>query len=108
MLGECTLEPFSNFSRTHTLVLFGSVSALTTHRRYHSAIISMRHLFTTFFLTLFSAGIGYCQTQAEMNTETAEDYMMADAELNKVYQQIIKEYSDDQTFLDALRTSQHN
>lgn len=43
-----------------------------------------------------------------MNKEAASDYKRADAELNKVYQQIMKEYADDPTFLDALRTSQRN
>lgn len=68
----------------------------------------MRHLFATIFLSFFIAGTGNCQTQAEMNKEASEDYKKSDAELNKVYQQIIKEYADDPTFLDALRTSQRN
>ncbi|MEQ9577834.1 MAG: lysozyme inhibitor LprI family protein [Marinoscillum sp.] len=68
----------------------------------------MRHLFATIFLTFFIVGTANCQTQAEMNKEAAENYKKADAELNKVYQQIMKEYADDPTFLDALRTSQRN
>ena len=68
----------------------------------------MRNIFTTSILTLFLAGTAYCQTQAEMNKQAADDYKKTDAELNKVYQQIIEEYSDDPTFLDALRTSQRN
>ena len=68
----------------------------------------MRHLFATIFLTLFIALTANCQTQAEMNKEAAEEYDKADAELNKVYQQIMKEYAEDPTFLHALRTSQRN
>ena len=43
-----------------------------------------------------------------MNKIAAEDYKKADSELNRVYQQIIKEYAEDPTFLEALRTSQRN
>ncbi|WP_421877919.1 lysozyme inhibitor LprI family protein [Marinoscillum sp.] len=68
----------------------------------------MRHLFATIFLIFFIAVTANCQTQAEMNQEAATDYKKVDAELNKVYQQIMKEYADDPTFLDALRTSQRN
>lgn len=68
----------------------------------------MKHNFATILLTLFIGTTANCQTQAEMNKEAAEDYKKADAELNKVYQQIMQEYSDDPTFLDALRTSQRN
>ena len=68
----------------------------------------MRYIFATIFLTFFIAVTGHCQTQAEMNKEAAINYKKADAELNKVYQQIMKEYADDPTFLDALRSSQRN
>lgn len=68
----------------------------------------MRHLLTTLFLSFFIAVTANCQTQAEMNKEAATDYRKADAELNKVYQQIMEEYADDPTFLAALRTSQRN
>ena len=43
-----------------------------------------------------------------MNQEASETYKKADAELNKVYQQIKKEFANDPVFLDALRTSQRN
>lgn len=68
----------------------------------------MRHLFTTLFLTIFITETANCQTQAEMNKEAAEVCKKTEAELNKVYQQIIMEYTDDSTFLEALRTSQRN
>ncbi|WP_420318152.1 lysozyme inhibitor LprI family protein [Ekhidna sp.] len=68
----------------------------------------MRYLFVTIILTFFMVGTSNCQTQSEMNKVAAEDYKKADAELNKVYQLIIKEYADDPTFLEALRTSQRN
>lgn len=68
----------------------------------------MRHLLATFFVSFFIAGTASCQSQAEMNNEAAAAYKKADAELNKVYQQIMEAYADDPTFLDALRTSQRN
>ena len=54
------------------------------------------------------SGTALCQTQAEMNQEAAKTYKKADAELNEVYQQIIKKYADNLPFLEALRTSQRN
>lgn len=68
----------------------------------------MRHLLTTLFLSFFIAVTANCQTQAEMNKEAAEIYRKADAELNEAYQQILKEYADDPTFLKTLQTSQRN
>jgi len=68
----------------------------------------MRHIFATILFTFFIGVTAICQTQADMNKEATEDYKKADSELNKVYQQIIQEYGDDLTFLDALRTSQRN
>lgn len=70
--------------------------------------MTMRHLLATFLIIFFIAGTAKCQPQTEMNKVAAENYRMADAELNKVYQQIIKDYADDPTFLKALRTSQRN
>jgi uncharacterized protein YecT (DUF1311 family) len=46
------------------------------------------------------------QTQLEMNQEAAASYQKSDAELNKVYQQIILEYKADTAFIKNLRKSQ--
>ncbi len=56
----------------------------------------------TFSLTSIS------QTQLEMNRDKGREYEKADAELNKVYQQIIEKYAHDSTFIEALRISQRN
>jgi uncharacterized protein YecT (DUF1311 family) len=68
----------------------------------------MRHILLTILLSHFIIGITYSQTTSEMKEQAAQSYKTADAELNGVYQQILKEYSDDTVFLEALRTSQRN
>jgi uncharacterized protein YecT (DUF1311 family) len=68
----------------------------------------MRLLLPIFVLTFFTSGNIFAQTQADMNKEASEVYKQVNDELNSVYQQIEKEYSDDTTFLSALKTSQRN
>jgi uncharacterized protein YecT (DUF1311 family) len=46
------------------------------------------------------------QTQVEMNTCAGEEYKAADAELNRVYQAVLKKYKDDPKFLAKLRAAQ--
>jgi uncharacterized protein YecT (DUF1311 family) len=45
-------------------------------------------------------------TQGDMNRCAHIDYQAADKELNRVYQQLIKRYSDDPVFIKKLRASQ--
>jgi len=66
----------------------------------------MRHILLTILLGHFIIGFTYSQT--DMKIDAAHLYKTADTELNEVYQQILKEYSDDTIFLEALRTSQRN
>lgn len=47
-----------------------------------------------------------CQTQSDMNDDAAAEYTAAQAEMNKVYQQIQKAYQDDPLFLEKLKLSQ--
>jgi len=68
----------------------------------------MRHILLTILLSHFVIAITYSQTTFEMKEQAAQSYKTADAELNGVYQQILKEYSDDTIFIEALRTSQRN
>lgn len=49
----------------------------------------------------------YSQSQSEMNYSAQKDFKNADAELNKVYQQIRMKYKTDTVFLKNLKTSQH-
>ena len=46
------------------------------------------------------------QTQAEMDREACGEYQKADAELNRVYQQVLGEYKADALFVEKLRVSQ--
>lgn len=45
-------------------------------------------------------------TQQELNFCSQSDYKAADAELNRVYQQLQQMYKDDPLFLDKLKVSQ--
>ena len=58
----------------------------------------------TFLIIISINGIG--QTQSEMNYEQNKSYSNAEDELNTVYKAILKEYSTDTVFIEALRTSQ--
>lgn len=68
----------------------------------------MRFLLTIFVLTFLASGYTFAQTQLEMNMESSKVYEQADDKLNSIYQQIRKKYSNDPTFLLALRNSQRN
>jgi uncharacterized protein YecT (DUF1311 family) len=46
------------------------------------------------------------RTQAEMNECTRDIFLAADAELNRVYQRILREYEDDAVFIEKLRKAQ--
>jgi uncharacterized protein YecT (DUF1311 family) len=57
------------------------------------------------FLT-FSALTALAQTQAQMDREACAEYQKADAELNRVYQQVLGEYKADALFVEKLRGAQ--
>jgi uncharacterized protein YecT (DUF1311 family) len=46
------------------------------------------------------------QTQLELNDCAGEELAAADAELNRVYQAILKKYKDDSRFIEKLRAAQ--
>lgn len=45
-------------------------------------------------------------TQSELNACTADEFSAADRELNKVYKQILAEYSDEPVYIDKLKVAQ--
>jgi uncharacterized protein YecT (DUF1311 family) len=54
-------------------------------------------------LTLASAfTVTMAQTQTELNKRACDNYKAVDAEMNKVYQQILKEYQADNLFIQKL------
>lgn len=53
-----------------------------------------------------SSAIAFAQTQAAMNGEACDAYTRADAELNAIYQQILREYRSDALFIRNMRTAQ--
>ncbi|HZS08268.1 MAG TPA: lysozyme inhibitor LprI family protein [Blastocatellia bacterium] len=46
------------------------------------------------------------QTQGEMNDEACGKYKKADAELNRIYNRILREYANDRIFLRKLKAAQ--
>jgi uncharacterized protein YecT (DUF1311 family) len=46
------------------------------------------------------------QTQAELNQKACDNYKVIDAEMNKVYQQILKGYRADNLFIQKLKAAQ--
>lgn len=57
--------------------------------------------------SLFLSLCAFAQTQLEMNAESAKKSERIDKELNIVYQQILKKYSEDKLFLKKLKASQN-
>lgn len=64
----------------------------------------MRTLATTAFLLVVSCC--FAQSQMELNQNADKDFKKADKELNQVYQQILKEYSQQTDFIKSLKASQ--
>ena len=46
------------------------------------------------------------QTQADLTATSGNDYQKADAELNRIYRQILKDYKEDTAFIINLKASQ--
>ncbi len=55
-------------------------------------------------LNVSSGALG--QTQYEMNQEACGKYKKADAELNQMYRQILREYAEDKNFVRKMKTAQ--
>jgi uncharacterized protein YecT (DUF1311 family) len=63
-------------------------------------------IFTTLLCIFFSITSLCAQTQTEMNIKASNSYTKVDNELGIVYQQILKKYSKNTEFNDALRASE--
>jgi uncharacterized protein YecT (DUF1311 family) len=57
-------------------------------------------------LLTFCFTVAFAQTQSEMNREACDDHKKADAELNKLYQQVLREYKADALFVQKMRNAQ--
>ena len=55
---------------------------------------------------LFSTSKAFGQNQANLNQITGSGYQKADAELNSIYKQIVKQYASDTSFISHLKASQ--
>ena len=58
-------------------------------------------------ILVVSVQCSFGQTQSEMNSEAEAEYAKAQTEMNRVYQQILKDYGDDDVFISKLKTSQN-
>ena len=67
----------------------------------------LKRISTVFVLTiLLSATHTFAQTQLEMNQDARDDYKKAETELNSIYQQILKEYAADTSFISHLKAAE--
>jgi uncharacterized protein YecT (DUF1311 family) len=57
-------------------------------------------------LLLLSPVLAAAQTQAEMEKKSCDEYKQSDAEMNRVYQQVINKYKADPLFIEKLRAAQ--
>jgi uncharacterized protein YecT (DUF1311 family) len=46
------------------------------------------------------------QTQSEMNQAACESYKKADAQLNRIYNQILNDYAGDKNFIEKMRAAE--
>ena len=65
-------------------------------------------LATTLVITLaFTTSIGASdQTQFEMNQEACGKYKKVDAELNRIYQRVLRDYAGDKNFIQKMKLAQ--
>lgn len=54
----------------------------------------------------FCFTVAFAQTQSEMNREACDENKKVDAELNKLYQQVVREYKADALFVQKMRNAQ--
>ena len=55
----------------------------------------------------FNTSIGASgQSQTEMNEEACGKYKKADAELNRIYQRIMRDYAEDKNFIQKMKIAQ--
>ncbi|MDQ3754822.1 MAG: YbaY family lipoprotein [Acidobacteriota bacterium] len=57
-------------------------------------------------LLIVSSAIAFAQTQAAMNREACNEYTKADAELNTIYQHVLREHKADALFTRKMRAAQ--
>jgi uncharacterized protein YecT (DUF1311 family) len=61
---------------------------------------------TLIILAFLLSNIVFAQTQLQLNQNAKNKYVKVDKELDKVYKQILKEYSEDANFIKNLKYSQ--
>ncbi len=63
-------------------------------------------ILTTLLATIALVGASHAQTKTAAATEGCDEYAKADAELNKVYTDVLREYAKDKTFIAKFKQAQ--
>jgi uncharacterized protein YecT (DUF1311 family) len=64
------------------------------------------YVLLTVILILLSCISSFAQTQTEMNKDVCREYKQADADMNKVYKQILNEYKSQTVFIAKMKAAQ--
>lgn len=67
---------------------------------------TLRIRLISLLLLPFCCIVTFAQTQDEMNQEACVEYKKADAELNKVFQQVLNDYKTDALFVRKMKIAQ--
>ncbi len=63
-------------------------------------------ILTILLATIAFIGAAHAQTKQAAASEECDEYAKVDAELNKVYAEVLREYASDKTFVAKLRQAQ--
>jgi len=70
-------------------------------------MINFKFIYAIFALSiLFSLSQSFAQTQMQLNQEAGSSYKKAEQELNTIYQQILKGYAKDTSFISHLKIAE--
>lgn len=67
---------------------------------------SKRNLLLSILVILFTSGNLVSQTQSETNQDACTSYKNADAEMNRLYRQVLNGYKSDAVFIRKLKLAQ--
>ncbi|HEU4388297.1 MAG TPA: lysozyme inhibitor LprI family protein [Blastocatellia bacterium] len=65
-----------------------------------------RYFLGSIIITLLACAMPRAQAEADLNPDACAKYKKADAELNRVYQRVLSEYTKDAVFIQKLRAAQ--
>ncbi len=80
-------------------------SPVSTKKKFMENILKQTIL-TILLATIAFIGAAHAQTKTAAATEGCDEYAKADAELNKVYAEVLREYAGEKTFVAKLKQAQ--